>query len=170
MTYQPYQEAAEETKRQSEFPAKLLKKGAAIAGLIAGSAPIIARIAPLLSKFIPQDMAIKGLSKVDARLGKFINSAMKLGHSFDDVKDFIGEKIQPGQQTQTSQEPSSTPKQEALRKAQEYVKSKRPVSELSRESLMQQVQGQQPDQSKAALQSENTDSALIAALERILRM
>src|ERR1700722_19679494 len=82
---QPYQEATQEIKRQSQLPLKILKQGAFIGATALGGAPILARIAPLLSKFIPEDMAIKGLSKIDPRFGKFINSAMKLGHSFEDV-------------------------------------------------------------------------------------
>jgi hypothetical protein len=54
----------------------------------------INRVLPFLSKYIPQDLAIKGLSKLDPRYGKFINTALSAGQSFDEIKDFIGNKIE----------------------------------------------------------------------------
>jgi hypothetical protein len=99
MNLQPYQEASQELKKQSTKPGSLLKQGAAIAGGITSGASILGRIAPLLSSYIPQDLAIKGLNKVDSRLGKFIEGAMESGKTFDEVKNFMGEKVNEGQQS-----------------------------------------------------------------------
>lgn len=93
---QPYQEANQEIARQGERPLKALG-GIASVGLSAGAAGLggmaLGKVMPFLNKYIPQDIAIKGLSKVDPRFGKFINKAMEAGKSFDEVKEFIQEKI-----------------------------------------------------------------------------
>ena len=94
---QPYQKANEEQIRQRDLPSNFLKKAASVGGTAAASylgAGTISKVLPFLSKYIPEDLAIKGLNKIDPRFGKFINHAMKGGHSFDEVKDFIGEKAQ----------------------------------------------------------------------------
>lgn len=95
---QPYQEASEQILRQSDEPGKFLKEtakaGAKIAG-IAGGGAILNRVAPFLNKLIPNDLAAKGLSKIDPRFGKFINGAVKEGQSLDDVMDFIRQKVSP---------------------------------------------------------------------------
>lgn len=94
---QPYQRAAEESKIQGEAPFRLAKKGLAIGGALAAGAGSLSRIMPFLSEFIPPGLAIKGLSKIDPRFGKFINTAMENGTNFDEVKDFIKEKAEGSQ-------------------------------------------------------------------------
>lgn len=88
---EPYQEATEESLRQSAAP---FKSAAYLGGAVLGSGAILGRIAPLLSKFVPWQTAAKGLSKVDNRLGKFISSAEKMGYSADEIRNFMGEKIE----------------------------------------------------------------------------
>lgn len=92
---QPYQRASEETRKQAEMPIRALKTAGSI-GLTAATAyaggAALNRVLPMLSKYIPEDLAIKGLSKIDPRFGTFINKAMQAGKSFDEVRDFIGEK------------------------------------------------------------------------------
>jgi hypothetical protein len=162
MTIQPYQAATEEMKRQSQFPVKLLKKAAGITGLALGGAPILARIAPLLSKFIPEDIAIKGLTKLDPRMGKFINSAMKLGHSFDEVKDFIGEKIQPKSAQQEEEfNPSEQKRRDMLQKANQRNMQANP---LGRDALQQQFEQSQPQQPQQQSQGK---AALLATMQEI---
>lgn len=110
---QPYQEASEELRRQGQAPINALKKAASI-GLSAGSVALGAgiggislnRVLPFLSKYIPQDLAIKGLSKIDPRFGTFINKALSAGKSIDEVKSFIKEKAVGNE----SQEKKENPK------------------------------------------------------------
>jgi hypothetical protein len=96
---QPYQEASEEISRQANAPLNIAKNvgGLASAGATAyfGGAAIN-RVLPFLSKYIPEELAIKGLNKIDPRFGKFINKAMAAGQTFDEVKDLIGSKIEEG--------------------------------------------------------------------------
>jgi hypothetical protein len=87
---QPYQQASEESNRQSYRPFQ----AAATAAIPAAKSLMGGKIASMLSKYIPANLAMKGLSKIDPRLGKFASLAQEAGHSFDEVKGFIGEKIQ----------------------------------------------------------------------------
>jgi len=92
---QPYQAATEEIRRQSQAPTKALKTAGAIAGSLAGGSAIAGRILPLISKFVPGEIMRKGLSKIDPRIGKFIDGALNNGYSIDDVRSFMGEKFSP---------------------------------------------------------------------------
>ncbi len=94
---QPYQRAGEETRRQSEAPLRLAKTGLSVAGSVAGTAAL-GRVMPLLNELIPQSLAIKGLSKIDPRFGKFINTVLDNGGSFDEAKEFIKGKAESSQQ------------------------------------------------------------------------
>lgn len=90
---QPYQEASEEVQRQGDLP---IKAAANIGGLIVGGIALkgAGRVLPFLSKYIPSNLTIKGLEKVDPRYGKFIQKALKEGTPMDEIKDFIREKAE----------------------------------------------------------------------------
>jgi hypothetical protein len=98
MTFQPYQEASEEIKRQQEAPGKILKKAAILAPSVVGAGSIATRALPFLSQYIPENIMQKGLSKIDPRFGKFITGAQNAGHAIDDIKDFLKEKIEPSEE------------------------------------------------------------------------
>jgi len=94
---QPYQEAAEVTRHSGEGSLNALKYAGYGALTHLGSkaaGSIISRIGPLLSDYIPESLAIKGLNKVDPRFGKFINKMESEGVDFNEVKDFLGSKIE----------------------------------------------------------------------------
>lgn len=101
---QPYQEATKEIGRQGELPLKLAKRAASVGSAVAGTGAAylaggaINRVLPFLSRYVPEDLAIKGLSKVDPRFGKFIQTALSAGESFDQAKEFIGSKIEEQQE------------------------------------------------------------------------
>jgi hypothetical protein len=86
---QPYQAAAEKQRENTEFPLRTLAKGAKVAG----SALIASKVLPFLSPYIPENLAIKGLSKIDSRLGKFATAAMTAGANWDETKEFIRGKV-----------------------------------------------------------------------------
>jgi len=94
---QPYQEASQEIRRQGELPLKTAQTlgsiGASAATAYLGGG-VINSVLPFLSKYIPDDLAIKGLSKIDPRYGKFIDKALSAGKSIEEIKSFIGDKIQ----------------------------------------------------------------------------
>jgi len=50
---------------------------------------MINRIKPLLNKLIPQNLAVKGLSKIDPKINKFITTATSFGYGADQALDFL---------------------------------------------------------------------------------
>ena len=99
---QPYQRATEEIRSQGEKPVTAVQNAASLAA----STGIGARILPFLSKYVPDDIAVKGLSKIDPRLGGFINKAMEAGQSVSAIKDVIKGKAEEFEQSQAKpQEP-----------------------------------------------------------------
>lgn len=108
---QPYQQASETIQRQNELPLDVLKTlgklGATAlgtAGAYGGASHLIKQVTPFLSKYIPQDIATKALSKIDPRFGNFINKSLESGASFDEVRDFIKEKAEKNNEKDTPQE------------------------------------------------------------------
>lgn len=91
---QPYQEASEEIKRQQSEPGRIARNIGSTALALTGSGALISKVAPFLSSYLPQNLAIAGLSKISPKMGKFINNAMEAGYSFDAVKEFIGDKLE----------------------------------------------------------------------------
>lgn len=89
---QPYQEATEAIKRQGEAPGQLVKGAAQAALGVAGGGAVLNRIVPFLSSFVPQDLAIKGISKINPTLGKFVQGSLNQGKSMEEVTDFLKEK------------------------------------------------------------------------------
>jgi len=88
---QPYQQASQEIQRQGEMPIRAAKAGAGLALGFAGS-QIFQRVAPFLSQYIPQNIARKGIEKIDPRFGEFFDLAEKHGQTFEAAKQFIADK------------------------------------------------------------------------------
>lgn len=58
---------------------------------------LLSKAIPLLNKYVPSALAVKGLSKIDSRLGTFIQNAISSGYTTDTVLDFLRSSIQsPG--------------------------------------------------------------------------
>jgi hypothetical protein len=133
---QPYQEASQEIRRQGEAPIRALKTAGSLAAG-AGSAylggSIAGRVMPFLNQYIPQSLAMKGLSKIDPRFGTFINKALDEGESFDNVKEFIKEKIQPAlpnedENTEENIIKKFSPKLSGL--VDKYIRAGHPIDEV----------------------------------------
>lgn len=101
---QPYQKATDEILRQGELPKKALKTAASTA-LAAGSTTLAGKALSLVNRYVPENIAIKGLNKLDPRFGNFITKAMAAGKSFDEVRDFISQKAGEGMQENQQTEP-----------------------------------------------------------------
>jgi protein-tyrosine-phosphatase len=98
---QPYQTASEEINRQAQAPLKTLKK----VGSLIGGAAIAGRILPFLSKHIPGELMRKGLSKIEPRLGKFVEGAINNGYDIEEVRNFMSEKFSPKEQEEPQENP-----------------------------------------------------------------
>lgn len=101
----PYQAATEEVRKQSQTPTNLLKTAGAIGTSLVGGSAIASRILPLINKFVPADLMRKGLSKVDPRVGGFVETAINNGFSLDDVRNFMTEKFSQGSKEQKQANP-----------------------------------------------------------------
>lgn len=98
---QPYQEASQEINRQAQTPIKALKT----AGAIIGGTTIAGRVLPFLSQHIPGELMRKGLSKIEPRLGKFIEGSLSNGYSLNEIRNFMSEKFTPKQEEETQENP-----------------------------------------------------------------
>jgi hypothetical protein len=56
---------------------------------------MLSRILPLLNNLIPKNLAFKGLSKIDPRIGRFLTSAASAGYTMDQALDYIRNQTQP---------------------------------------------------------------------------
>jgi len=93
---QPYQKASKAMQTQGISPIKAAGTAIGAASTLAGggvASKILQKAIPLLSSFIPMEQAISGLSKIDPRLGSFISTAMENGKPFEEVRDFLSDKM-----------------------------------------------------------------------------
>lgn len=67
---------------------------------------MVKKVLPFLSKYIPEDIFVKGLSKVNPKFGTFIQKALSNGKSTDEIKEFIDGKINAFESESTSAQPS----------------------------------------------------------------
>jgi len=93
MSMQPYQEASREIQRQQRIPGNIARGVASVVGTGA-AASLFGRVMPFLSSYIPQDLAIKGLNKVNPTIGNFVQTALGQGYAFDEVKGFLRDKFE----------------------------------------------------------------------------
>ncbi|MEN6512262.1 MAG: hypothetical protein ABFD00_10600 [Chloroherpetonaceae bacterium] len=103
----PYEDVVKEYKRQSEGPKRFLKGALGVGATIAGAssfAPIISKVAPFLSQYIPENLAIKGLSKINPKIGQFIKNSLDNGFDFNEVKNFLSEQIEESQKANVPEE------------------------------------------------------------------
>ncbi len=107
---QPYQKAEEAMRTSGEYPINLAKNiglsaaGGAVAK--AGSSAIgalLPKIKALISDYVPEDLAMKGLGKIDPRFNKFIKGAQEDGFDFGEIRSFIGEQVDRSEQKQPQQ-------------------------------------------------------------------
>lgn len=101
---EPYQRSAESIRSGEESYVSLLKNvgltAIGTAGATLGSAAIsrlIPAVGALINNYVPENLSKAGLSKIDPRFGKFIQGAIDEGYSYEDVRKFLGEKIEKSQ-------------------------------------------------------------------------
>lgn len=117
----PYQETSEHLRKKDKETSDFVKKGvktAANIGFSVATGTLLSRAIPLLNKYVPVDLAIKGLSKLDKRFGKFFKGMQDMGSSAEDSINFVREKLQ-------------TNKEESLSKFKEHQKKKGMKEELT---------------------------------------
>lgn len=143
---QPYQEASEESTRQSYRPFQ----AASTLAIPAAKLAFGGRIMAMLNNFVPGKLAVQGLNKIDPRLGKFMSLGQEMGHSYDDLKSFISEKI--GQDDQ----------QEAAKENRNIIEQESP--ELHQFIDQEIKKGKKPIQAAAVAQKDKRFSSIIEKL------
>lgn len=164
MSLQPYQKASEEMVRQANAPAKLVKNAASIGLGVAGGSAVVGRILPFLNKFIPTEMAVKGISKIDKRLGKFLSASISQGYPVEEVMDFVKEKITP-KETKTTQKQVDE-KELARQKALQGFKQKIKQPNLQ-EQEMQRFQSQYGQNQQQQSGGSQTKDQLLTAMQQL---
>lgn len=102
---QPYQQASQALREGEEEPfrfAKNLALTAVGAGVAKAGSHVLSKMIPavsaLINQHVPENLSSKGLEKIDPRFKKFISGALDQGYSYDDVRNFLGEKVQKSQE------------------------------------------------------------------------
>ena len=85
---QSFQLAAEETKRRGQ---RQVSTAIGVAGTMGGLAAtrLFSKALPLLNQYLPANLAIKGLNKIDKRLGNFVKNATSEGFTEDEALNFM---------------------------------------------------------------------------------
>ncbi len=89
-------ELAAQSQIESEhrFRNKVSGAGAGLATAAVGATGILGKIAPFLSKYIPADLAMKGINKISPQLGEFLKKGQKAGLDIESGLNFIKEKFE----------------------------------------------------------------------------
>lgn len=106
-----YHKAAEALRQGEEYPLQILKNagltalggGAATAGSKA-LGKLIPAVGALINQYVPDNLSMAGLNKIDPRFGKFIQGALQEGYSYEDVRKFIGDKINKSQSAEPAKQ------------------------------------------------------------------
>lgn len=100
-----YHKAAEALRSGEEYPLHVLKQAGltAIGGGVATAASgalgrILPAVGALINQYVPDNIAKAGLTKIDPRFGNFVKGAMDAGYTFDEVRQFLGDKLQKSQE------------------------------------------------------------------------
>ena len=82
-------------------------------------AAMAARLMPFLNKLIPAGLAVKGISKLNPKLGAFIQNAVGTGYAAETALDYIRDKMSPSGSTSERNRlegsSSLTPQEESAR-------------------------------------------------------
>lgn len=155
----PYQAATEEIRRQAQAPKKLLNTAVGVGtSLIGGTA--LAKVLPLLNQFVPGELMRKGISKVNPRLGGFINTAINNGYSLDDIRGFLQDKFSQAD-PQNQQNQQSTP--QSVNPLQEFETNYPDLAQALQGYINQ---GQSPDAAAGILKTSSSFGKKVSQLEK----
>src|SRR3954469_25048992 len=95
-----------EIERDERFRGNVNKTaiGGSLLATGAGTA-LASKIMPFLNKYIPVDLAIKGISKVSPKIGGFLKKGQSMGLNVEEGLNFIKEKISD---EKTKEQPNET--------------------------------------------------------------
>lgn len=107
----PYQSSARSLREGNEMPLHLLKNlglsaaaGGAAKLAYNATSKFIPAVSALINENVPEKFSKAGLSKISPTLGKFIQASLDSGYTYDDTRQFLGDKIKQTQQNSGSQQ------------------------------------------------------------------
>lgn len=166
---EPYQRASRAMRESEEQPFNVLKNTglAAIGGGTAGIASkaigkIVPAVGALISKYVPDNLMQAGLSKINPKLGTFMKSVLDAGYTHDDVREFLGEKIEKSQQPQTKQQESQEQQKEKPKDGRNIIEQYSP--ELHQFIANEVASGRKPIEAGALAQNDKRFSDVIKKL------
>ena len=154
---QPYQEATQEIIRRKKAPLHL----AATAASLAGGSALASKIAPFLSPYIPGNIMRKGLSKINPKLGSFIETAVNHGYGLDEIKSFISNKFDNSHEEAEKENNHEKPMQ--LDSLQEFEFNYPDISQALARTMQN---GQSPQAAAAILKQSSPFAQAIKKLEK----
>jgi len=154
MNLRPDELASQAEIGRAKSTDKLLKRGAGLATTAIG-AGVASRIAPFLSEFIPLDLAIKGISKINPKIGEFLKKGQSQGLDLKDGIEFLRNQFSPKEEIKEESKP--------IDPLQDFETNHNDIAQaLAR--IMQN--GQSPDAAAAILKSSTAFSKKIKDLEK----
>lgn len=81
-------------------------------GTAVGGAPFADKVMPFLNKYIPYDLALKGINKVSPKLGEFLKRGQEQGLNVEDGLNFIKENL-GSKQTESAKQNKNIIEQES---------------------------------------------------------
>lgn len=104
-----------EMDRDQKFRSGINRTAATAVSLGAGTAggALASKLMPFLSRYVPTDLAIKGISKVSPRVGDFLKKGQGMGLDVQEGLNFIKDKI-------GSSEKSATPPKQDKNVVEQY--------------------------------------------------
>lgn len=103
----PDEKAAQsEIEREKRFDTSIKKgtKAAVGLGTAALGAQVSSKIMPFLNKYIPADLAVKGISKISPKIGEYLKKGKAMGLDIDEGLDFIRSKMEKPTENQQEEE------------------------------------------------------------------
>jgi len=196
---QPYQKASGEIQRQAREPTQGIQSLGLIAGKTLLGATVLGRVLPLLSSYIPSNIAMKGLNKLDPRFGKLFDGLEKAGIPIEEAFSFLKEKAGLSESQKSKQKQNLIQKYsdqlnqflqnqiqqgrqllEAGALAQLDQKFKNVISQMEKdykvpfssilENTFGNVQQSENIQQESQQSTGSSDQAIMAALDKILKM
>lgn len=87
------QQSLSQSNRDFNSGVKTIAKSAAGIAGVATAGGLASKIAPLLSEFIPMDLAIKGISKISPQIGQMLQTGIDSGLDPQEGLNFLKEKL-----------------------------------------------------------------------------
>lgn len=154
----PDQEASSHEMEKARGRDKYLKKGIGTALGVAstgGAVGLSSKLIPFLSKYVPIDLAIKGISKVSPKLGDFLKNGMSKGLDLKEGLDFL--RTQLGKEEEAApiispeKQKETQVKQEAVKKFKVHKEKKEKKQTVFQRETERFSQHYGNSESKAAL-------------------